>query len=64
MKDDLIIAGRSFSSRFIMGSGKFEPELIKACVEAGGAQIITLALRRANSKGGEFLKYIPKNVAY
>ncbi|MDD6925761.1 MAG: thiazole synthase, partial [Campylobacteraceae bacterium] len=55
MKDDLIIAGRSFSSRFIMGSGKFEPELIKACVEAGGAQIITLALRRANSKGGEFL---------
>ena len=63
MKDDLIIAGRSFSSRFIMGSGKFDPELIKACVEAGGAQIITLALRRVNSKGGEFLKYIPKDVA-
>lgn len=63
MKDDLIIAGRSFSSRFIMGSGKFDPELIKACVDAGGAQIITLALRRANSKGGEFLKFIPKNVS-
>lgn len=62
MKDDLIIAGRSFSSRFIMGSGKFDPELIKACVDAGGAQIITLALRRANSKGAEFLKYIPKNI--
>lgn len=62
MKDDLIIAGRSFSSRFIMGSGKFDPELIKACVDAGGAQIITLALRRANSKAAEFLKYIPKNI--
>lgn len=61
--DDLIIAGRSFSSRFIMGSGKFDPKLIKACVEEGGAQIITLALRRANSKGGEFLEFIPKNVS-
>lgn len=60
--DDLIIADKHFSSRFIMGSGKFDPSLIKACIEEGKAQIITLALRRANSKGGEFLDFIPKNV--
>lgn len=62
MNDDLIIANKHFSSRFIMGSGKFDPELIKACIDEGKAQIITLALRRANSAGGDFLKYIPKNV--
>lgn len=60
--DDLIIANKRFSSRFIMGSGKFEPSLIKACIEEGGAQIITLALRRANASKGEFLSFIPKGV--
>ena len=52
-----------FTSRFILGSGKFELGLIRAAIEMGGAQIITLALRRANLKGYEsILDYIPENV--
>ncbi|HHV65727.1 MAG TPA: thiazole synthase [Peptococcaceae bacterium] len=63
MRDPLIIGGHEFQSRFILGSGKYSPELIKAVVENGGAQMITVALRRANL-GGEknILDYIPEGV--
>ena len=62
MKEDkLVIGGHEFSSRFILGSGKYNLDLIKAAVENAGAEIITLALRRANTQGGEnILDYIPK----
>ena len=61
--DTLIIGGHEFSSRFILGSGKYSLELIQAAVEHAGAQIITLALRRAN-KGGvaNILDYIPEGI--
>lgn len=61
--DKLVIGGHEFTSRFILGSGKYSLELIKAAVEHAGAQIITLALRRANN-GGEanILDYIPEGV--
>ena len=49
--DQLILGGREFSSRFILGSGKYNVELIRAAVEQAGAEIITLAVRRANSDG-------------
>ena len=63
MKDALVLGACSFSSRFILGSGKFSLSLIRAAVEAGGAQVVTLALRRANLKGNEsILDYMPKNV--
>lgn len=64
MKEDkLVIDGHEFSSRFILGSGKYNLDLIKAAVENAGAEIITLALRRANTQGGEnILDYIPKGV--
>jgi thiazole synthase len=39
-----------FKSRFILGSGKYSHELIEAAVNNAGAQIITLALRRATAK--------------
>ena len=61
--DKFILGGHEFTSRFILGSGKYSLELIKAAVEQAGAEIITLALRRAN--GGELaniLDYIPENV--
>ena len=63
-KDDkLVIGGHEFSSRFILGSGKYNMKLIKAAVEDAGAQIITLALRRANTKKEEsILDYIPEGV--
>ena len=43
-EDKLILGGHEFTSRFIMGSGKFSLELMKACIEKAGAQIVTLAL--------------------
>lgn len=46
--DTFTLGGKEFTSRFILGSGKFSLDLVKACVEKAGAQIITLALRRAN----------------
>lgn len=61
--DKLIIGGHEFNSRFILGSGKYSLDLINAAVENAGAQIITLALRRANLCGSaNILDYIPKNV--
>ncbi len=59
--DPLILGGHSFSSR-ILGSGKYSLDLIKSCIENAGAQIITLALRRANQGGlANILDYIPDN---
>jgi len=61
--DKLIIGGHEFNSRFILGSGKYSLDLIKAAIENAGAEIITLALRRANLGGSaNVLDYIPKNV--
>lgn len=61
--DRLIIGGQEFSSRFILGSGKYSLSLIEAAVKDAGAEIITLAIRRANTKEQEnILDYIPKGV--
>lgn len=63
MQDPLVIGGHSFQSRFILGSGKFSLDLIQAVAEQGGAQMITLALRRANTGGAaDILEYIPKGL--
>lgn len=61
--DTLLLGGHEFSSRFILGSGKYSLKLIQAAVEYAGAEIITLAVRRANTKDHEnILDYIPKGV--
>lgn len=61
--DKLIIGGHEFNSRFILGSGKYSLSLINAAVENAGAEIITLAVRRANADGdANILNYIPENV--
>lgn len=63
MEDKLILNGYEFTSRFILGSGKYSLDLIKAAVEHAGAQIITLALRRAATGDvANILDYIPKGV--
>ena len=49
---------------FILGSGKYSLDLIKAAVEQAGAEIITLALRRVNEGGAaNILDYIPQGVS-
>lgn len=61
--DKLILGGHEFNSRFILGSGKYSLDLIKAAVENAGAEIITLALRRAATGNVEnILDYIPKGI--
>lgn len=61
--DKLIIGGHEFNSRFILGSGKYSMKLIEAAVKDAGAEIITLAVRRANTKEHEnILDYIPEGI--
>lgn len=64
MKQDIfMLGGQEFQSRFILGSGKYNVELIRAAVENAGAQMITLAVRRVNSSSQEnIMDFIPKGV--
>jgi thiazole synthase len=61
----MIIAGRSFRSRLIVGTGKYASfPLMKACHEASGAEMVTVAVRRVNlhDRGKEsLLDYIDRN---
>ncbi len=60
--DKLVIGGHEFNSRFILGSGKYSLKLIEAAVKYAGAEIITCAVRRANTQDHEnILDYIPKS---
>jgi thiazole synthase len=48
----LVIAGRKFQSRLILGTGKFSsPETMRSALEASGAEMVTVALRRADLTG-------------
>ncbi|MGE9268000.1 MAG: thiazole synthase [Verrucomicrobiales bacterium] len=52
MTDQLQIAGRSFSSRLMLGTGKYaSPELMRDSLAASGTEIVTVALRRADLSG-------------
>ena len=49
MNDKLIIAGKSYNSRLLVGTGKYKDFIeTKAAVETSGAEIITIAIRRSN----------------
>lgn len=50
--DPLIIAGREFRSRLLLGTGKFSSnETMAAALVASGCEIVTVALRRADLSG-------------
>ena len=66
MSDPLVIAGRAFQSRLIVGTGKYKSfqETARA-LEASGAEIVTVAVRRVNLDRSKesLLDYIdPKEV--
>ena len=62
-KDTLILGGHEFTSRFILGSGKYSVNLIQAADEQAGAQIVTMALRRVEAgQKDNILDFIPKGV--
>ncbi len=49
MSDSLVIAGKSYSSRLLIGTGKYKDfAQTRAAIEASGAQIVTVAIRRTN----------------
>jgi thiazole synthase len=49
MSDTLVIAGRVFQSRLIVGTGKYRSfEEMARCHEASGADMVTVAVRRVN----------------
>ncbi|GAB7141201.1 thiazole synthase [Deferribacterales bacterium RsTz2092] len=59
---ELIIGGRKFSSRLFMGTGKFSSnEAMRGALEASGAQMVTVALKRldfSNNSNSNILNYI------
>ena len=49
MQDQLVIAGKSYESRLLVGTGKYKDfAQTRAAIDASGAQIITVAIRRTN----------------
>ncbi|MBI4990060.1 MAG: thiazole synthase [Rhodocyclales bacterium] len=47
--DQLIIAGKAYSSRLLVGTGKYKDfDETRAAIEASGAEIVTVAIRRTN----------------
>ena len=47
--DELVIAGRSFASRLLVGTGKYRDfAQTRAAIDAAGSQIVTVAIRRTN----------------
>jgi thiazole synthase len=64
MSDALQIAGRGFTSRLLVGTGKYKDfAQTRAAIDASGAEIITVAIRRTNigqSKGEpSLLEFLP-----
>lgn len=65
MDDTLTIAGRSFGSRLILGSGKYETfELMRAAVAASGAEMVTVAVRRIDfdEPSEDITSFLPKDI--
>ncbi len=63
MIDRFIIGGHEFNSRFILGSGKFSLEMTKKVLENSGAEMATIAVRRADSGSSDnIINYIPKGI--
>lgn len=63
--DDLIIGGKALQSRLFTGTGKYASDtMIPEVLEASGAQVITVALRRVDFKAqtDNVMKHIPRHV--
>src|SRR5256884_6472474 len=64
-QDPLVIAGRPFSSRLIVGTGKFGSyDVMRAAIEASGTQMVTVALRLVDldaTGGPDILQFIDQS---
>ncbi|MBI5699889.1 thiazole synthase [Candidatus Saganbacteria bacterium] len=62
-KDPLVIAGKKFTSRLLIGTGKFpSPKVMQKALAASGAEVVTVALRRIDLKNprDHILAYLDK----
>ncbi len=65
MKGDLIIGGSVLTSRFFLGTGKFESkETMRRAIEASGSQVVTVALRRIDLEQSQenILAFVPDGI--
>lgn len=64
MPDELVIAGREFTSRLFLGTGKFPSNAaLRAAIEASATEMVTVALRRVDPTATEdILDAIPEHV--
>jgi thiazole synthase len=62
--DDLVIGTRTFTSRLLVGTGKFSSNAVmRDAIVASGAEIVTVALRRVDAtRDGDILTFLPSNV--
>src|SRR5438270_1830387 len=64
--DELVLGGHRFNSRLVVGTGKYKDfPTMKAALEASGAQMVTVAVRRLDlqAKGeASLLHWIPKDM--
>lgn len=60
--DPLVVAGRTFTSRLIVGTGKYKDfATMRAALDASGAQVVTVAVRRerlVNERGESLLDHL------
>ena len=62
--DKLIVAGKDYASRLLVGTGKYKDfAATRAAIDASGAEIVTVAIRRTNigqdPKAPSLLEYLP-----
>jgi thiazole synthase len=63
VNDELVIAGRSFRSRLILGTGKYDSfETTRDAVAASGAEMVTVAVRRidVDAPGEDITAFLPE----
>lgn len=64
MSDMLVVAGKSYASRLLVGTGKYKDFTeTRAAIDASGAEIVTVAIRRTNigqdASTPSLLDYLP-----
>ena len=47
MSDSFKLGNKEFNSRFILGSGSIQNELINSAINCAGAEIVTVAMRKS-----------------
>jgi thiazole synthase len=65
VRERLTIAGRSFGSRLILGTGKYESfETMRDAVVAAGTEMVTVAVRRVDfdDREGDITAFLPEDV--